>query len=75
MEVNLSELKVSCYGYISHIGGNFFIKRHLQEAGFTLGTKVVVLKITPYKSTYLLDVGGQVRAYKKTPVSLITVIT
>ncbi|PKK95909.1 MAG: hypothetical protein CVV59_01225 [Tenericutes bacterium HGW-Tenericutes-4] len=75
MEVNLTNLAVSGYGYVCHIGGNYAVKRHLQEAGFTLGAKIVVLKITPYKSTYLLDVGGRVGAFKKMAVSLITVIT
>jgi Fe2+ transport system protein FeoA len=75
MEVNLSKLSVSSYGYVSHIGGSHIIKRYLQQAGFTLGTKVVVLHISPYKSTYLLDVGGRVQSYRKLPLSFIHVIT
>jgi|GEM_PF-6152296 Fe2+ transport system protein FeoA len=73
MQENLKNLKSACVGYVTHIGGNYAIKRHMQNAGFRVGVKIVVLNVTPYTSNYLLDVGGRVKAIKKMAVSLITV--
>ena len=73
VETTLNNLKIAAVGYVSHINGSYVIKRHLQNAGFVLGTKIVVLNITPYTSTYLLDVGGKVQNYKKMAVSLVKV--
>ncbi|MDD4211041.1 MAG: hypothetical protein PHC46_01425 [Clostridia bacterium] len=72
-EISLNNLKIASVGYVSHIGGNFAIKNHLQNAGFRLGSKIVVLNITPYTSSYMLDVNGKVKTFRKMAVSLIRV--
>ena len=73
MQVNLTVLKPASVGYVSHIGGNHTIKKHMQTAGFYEGAKVVVLHISPYTGSYLLDVGGFVKTFKKMAVSLVEV--
>jgi len=67
----LSELNEGECGYVVRIQGNFAVKNALQTAGFLLGTKIVVLRISPYKNTLLLDVGGQIKSYKKSALNLI----
>jgi Fe2+ transport system protein FeoA len=73
VEVNLNNLNRGAVGYVSHVGGNFQIKRHLQNAGFMPGAKIVVLNVTPYNSSYLIDIAGKVKNFKKMAVSLVKV--
>lgn len=69
----LSNLKAGAVAYVSSVSGNSVIKKHMANAGFFKGSKVVVLNVSPYTSCFLLDVCGRVLALKKGAVSLINV--
>jgi|LGOV01.1.fsa_nt_gb Fe2+ transport system protein FeoA len=73
MEVNLNTLNIGSVGYVTRVNGNHKIKSIMYNAGFRMGTKIVVLRVTPYTSNYLLDISGRVMSIKKGAISLIKV--
>lgn len=70
---NLTELKEREEGYIVAISGNTHIKRRLLDLGFTMGTAVRVLNISPLKNSYLLEIHGYILALRKNAVNKIEV--
>lgn len=71
--IMLSKLKIGESGIVVSINGDVHIKRRLLELGFTKGTKVKVLNISPLKSSFMLQVRGYTLALRNTSTNLILV--
>ena len=74
MVVNLSQIKENEVAFISKITGSTHLKRRLLELGFTVGTLIKIVNISPLKSSFLLEIRGYFLALRKNAVSKIFVI-
>ena len=71
---SLTELKQNQTGVIDYVFGNTHVKRRLLELGFTKGSKVRILNVSPLKNSYLLELHGYVIALRQNAVKNIQVV-
>lgn len=72
--LNLTELKQNQTGIIDYVFGNIHLKRRLLDLGFTKGSQVKILNISPLKNSYLLEIHGYIIALRQNAVKNIQVI-
>jgi len=72
--LSLSDLKKNQCGQVLEIIGETKFKRRLLELGFIKGTKVKILHVSPFKSSFLIDCSGSIYALKRKNLCIIKVI-
>lgn len=71
---SLTELKQNQTGVIDYVFGNIHLKRRLLELGFTKGSRVRIINVSPLKNSYLLELHGYVIALRQNAVKNIQVV-
>lgn len=71
--MNLSELHNGQSVYVSHIGGNKVLKRHLEELGFVGGQRVTRVYASPAGTPIVFSMLGQKIALRRNEAELVYV--
>ncbi len=72
--VNLTNFKEQESGFIVNVTGALHLKRRLLDLGFTQGTLVKVINISPLKNSYLLEIHGYIIALRRNAIKNIQMV-
>ncbi|MBQ0017538.1 MAG: ferrous iron transport protein A, partial [Clostridiales bacterium] len=71
---NLTTLKEQESGFVVKVGGSLHLKRRLLDLGFTEGTLVRIINISPLKNSYLVELHGYIIALRNNAVKCVEVV-
>lgn len=71
---NLTTFKENETGFVVYITGPLHLKRRLLDLGFTQGTMVRVINISPLKNSFLLEIHGYIIALRQNAVQNIQMV-
>lgn len=72
--ISLTNLKEQESGFIVNITGSLHLKRRLLDLGFTHGTLVKVINISPLKNSFLLEIHGYIIALRRNAIKNIQMV-
>ncbi len=72
--INLSLFKEQESGFIVNVTGPLHLKRRLLDLGFTHGTMVKVINISPLKNSFLLEIHGYIIALRHNAIKNIQMV-
>lgn len=72
--ISLTHLKEQESGFIVNITGSLHLKRRLLDLGFTHGTLVKVINISPLKNSFLLEIHGYIIALRRNAIKNIQMV-
>ena len=70
----LSTLKQSESGFIVNISGSVHLKRRLLDLGFTEGTLIRIINVSPLKNSYLIEIHGYIIAIRQNAAKCVHVV-
>lgn len=70
----LSTLNQAESGFIVNITGSIHLKRRLLDLGFTNGTLVRIINISPLKNSFLLEIHGYILAIRSNAARCVQVV-
>lgn len=71
---SLIEFNQNESGIIQTVTGSLHLKRRLLDLGFTKGSKIKVVNISPLKNSFLLEIHGYILALRQNAVKNILVV-
>ena len=70
----LSTLNQLDSAFVVNIGGSTHLKRRLLDLGFTKGTLVRIINISPLKNSFLLEIHGYILSIRSNAARCIQVV-
>lgn len=70
---SLITLKQNDVAKVEYIKGPLHLKRRLLDLGFTNGTEIRIINISPLKNSFLLEIHGYILALRQNAVKNIMV--
>ena len=71
---NLTSLKQNESGVIVDLEGSLCLKRRLLDLGFTQGTIVKIINVSPLKNSYLVEIHGYIIALRFNAIKCIQIV-